>query len=256
MKRIALVLILLLVASVATAAFLDSAYRLPIIMYHSINHTSGTTGKTVVSPEALERQMRFLRERKYNVITLAEAVSYLSRKARPPRNTVAITIDDGYEDNFMYAYPILKKYRIPATIFIIVGHVGNAGFMRWDQIKEMSNSGLIDIESHTVHHPWLTGLGAQDLEQEMSESRKILEGNLGKKIRFLCYPMGCFNERVKQAAKNAGYEAAFGTKQTRLSANYDLYEIKRVRVSPTANNLFVFWIKLCGYHAFFKAMGS
>ena len=64
--------------------------------------------------------------------------------------------------------------------------------------------------------------------------------------------MGSYDERVKKAAKDAGYKAAFATKPTRLDSNYDIYEIKRVRISPTANNLFVFKIKLSGYHAFFR----
>ncbi len=248
------VAVILLVVGLLAKAVLDATYRLPILMYHSIRRTSDKANKMIVSPEAFARQMKFLRDRRYNVVPLAEAVGYIREKKAPPPRTVAITIDDGYEDNYKEAYPILKRNGIPATIFVIVDMVGKENFMEWGEIKELSDSGLIDIESHTISHPWLTGLDDRKLSAELVESKKVLEEKLGKKIRFLCYPMGGYDERVKEAARIAGYEAAFATKTTRFRPNYDIYAIKRVRVSSTADNLFVFWIKTSGYHAFFRVL--
>jgi len=246
--------VFLVVFLVAAKLFLDSIYRLPILMYHSVDYTSDRKNKITVSPDAFARQMKYLHDNKYNVVTLEKAVSYISQKKRPPAKTVAITIDDGYENNFQYAYPILKRYNTPATIFVITNMIGSDRFLDWSEIKEMSDSGLIDIESHTLSHPWLTGLSDAILKKQIVESKAILEKRLGKKVSYLCYPMGVFDERVKSAAKEAGYAAAFATKPTRLTPVYDLYEIKRVRISPSANNMFVFAIKLSGYHAFFRIM--
>jgi peptidoglycan/xylan/chitin deacetylase (PgdA/CDA1 family) len=223
-------------------------------MYHSIEYTPNKKDKITVSPDAFTRQMKFLHDRKYNVIPLEEAVSYIREKKRPPARTVAITFDDGYENNYKYAYPALKRYHMPATIFIITDKVGKNDFMDWGQINEMSASGIIDIESHTISHAWLKYIDDKKLKDELAGSKEVLEKMTGKKIKFICYPMGGYNEHVKSMAKDAGYEAGFATKPTRLAPSYDVYEIKRVRISPTADNLFVYWIKLSGYHAFFRAL--
>ncbi len=254
-KRFLIVIGIFLTIAFALSAkiFLDSIYRLPILMYHSIDYTLDKQNRLVVFPEIFEKQMKYLHDHGYNVVPLDKAVSYIVSAKHPPPKTVALTIDDGYENNYKYAYPILKKYHIPATIFVIINKIGNdKDFMNWNEIKEMSDSGIIDIESHTVSHPWLTSLDDASLKNELIESKRILKEKLGKDINFLCYPMGVYDERVKSATQAAGYKAAFGTKPTRLSPNYDIYEIKRVRISPTANNQFVFAIKLSGYHAFFK----
>jgi peptidoglycan/xylan/chitin deacetylase (PgdA/CDA1 family) len=253
-KLIIAVLIILVAAAIGTRVFFASIYRFPVLMYHSIDYATDKKDRMVVSPEAFDRQMKFLRDHKYNVVTVDEAVAYIGQKKTPPARTVAITMDDGYEDNYKYAYPILKKYRIPVTIFVIVDKIGADDFLNWKEIKEMSASGIIDIESHTMSHPFLTGIDDKKLAEEMALSKRTLEKELGRNIKFICYPMGVYNEHVKSMARQAGYEAGFATKPTRLAPNYDAYEIKRVRISPTANNLFVFWIKLSGYHSFYKVV--
>ena len=246
--------IIAVAAIAAGSLFLDSIYRMPVLTYHSIDYTTDRSDRLVVSPEIFEKQMKYLRDNGYKVVGLEKAVEYTKSGKRPPKKTVAITIDDGYENNYKYAYPVLKKYHIPATIFVIVNFVGKDGFLDWAQIKEMSDSRVIDIESHTMSHPWLTGCDDSALRYELVESRKILGNNIGKKIKFLCYPMGGYDERVKAAARSAGYEAAFATKPKDLRQSRDLYEIKRIRISSTANNLFVFFIKVSGYHSFFKVV--
>jgi len=223
-------------------------------MYHSIDYTSDKTIRMVISPDIFAEQMKYLHDNKYNVVPLEKAVSYIKDRKRPPAKMLAITFDDGYENNYKYVYPVLKRYNIPATIFIITDMVGTEGFLSWDEIKKMSDSGLVDIESHTRSHLWITGLGDKLLKEELEGSKRILEKALGKDVNYLCYPMGGYDERVKSAAKQFGYKAAFATKPTRLFQNFDVYEIKRVRISPTSDNMFVFAIKLSGYHAFFRAI--
>ena len=246
--------VLLIVLSISAKMFLDSIHRFPILMYHSVDYTKDKKDRLTISPDIFAKQIKYLHDHKYNVIPLEEAVSYIQQKKKPPARTVAITFDDGYENNYKYVYPVLKQYHIPATIFIITDFVGRKDFMNWDEINEMSASGIIDIESHTKSHPWLTALDDKKLRDEFAGSREILEKKIGKKIKFICYPMGVYDERVKLMAKETGYEAGFATKPTRLSPNYDVYEIKRVRISPAANNLFIYAIKLSGYHAFYKVI--
>ncbi|MCX5714858.1 MAG: polysaccharide deacetylase family protein, partial [Candidatus Omnitrophica bacterium] len=102
-------------------SFLRRHYVVPILMYHSVSPKSQNA--LTVSPDAFERQMRFLKTHKYNVVTLEVLVDLVSRGKKFPTRTVAITFDDGYKDNFIYAFPILKKYGIKATEFIIVNEV-------------------------------------------------------------------------------------------------------------------------------------
>ncbi len=244
--------IFLALAGIAFKLFLDSIYHLPVLMYHSIDYTADKKDRMAVSPDNFARQMKYLRDHGYNVIPLDEAVSYIKQKKRPPPKTVAITIDDGYENNYKYAYPVLKQYHIPATMFVVINFIGKNGFLTWGEIREMSASGVVDIESHTKSHPWLTGVDDKRLKDELAGSREILERMLGKKVKFVCYPMGVYNEHVKSMVKEAGYEAGFATKPTNVTPNYDVYEIKRVRISSTADNLFVYEIKLSGYHSFYK----
>ncbi len=251
-KRFIVVTGIVLAALFAFIVILESSYRLPILMYHSISRPGGASDKLSVTPEAFARQVKYLSDKGYNVIALAEAVAYIRDKRRPPRKTVAITIDDGYENNFASAYPALKMYDVPATIFIITGKVGSEGFMTWDEIKEISRSGVVDIESHTRSHKWLTGLDDGALKDELEGSKRILESRLGKRVDYLCYPMGGYDERVASVAMAAGYKAAFGTKPKKGYSKDDLYAIARIRISQTADNLFVFAIKISGYYNFFK----
>lgn len=249
--------IFLVVSAVSLKIFLDSIYRIPVLMYHSIDYTADKSDKMTIQPDMFERQMKFLRDYKYNVVPLEKAVAYIKLDKMPPSNTVAITIDDGYENNYTHAYPILKKYHIPVTIFIITDHVDRPGFMTWSQIKEMSDSGIVDVESHTRSHPFLQyDISDEALKNELAGSKDVLEKKLDKRIRYVCYPMGGYNERVKEAVKKAGYEAAFATKPKTLFRKPDLYAIKRVRISPSTNNLFVFYLKLTGYHAFVRVVQS
>jgi peptidoglycan/xylan/chitin deacetylase (PgdA/CDA1 family) len=238
------------------AIFLESVRQLPILMYHSINYDKDKNERTVVLPEVFAKQMKYLHDNAYDVIPLGRAVWYIDRKMRPPKKTVAITLDDGLSDNYKYAYPVLKQYNIPGTIFVITDLIGKPGYLTAEEIREMDRSGLVDIESHTKSHRWLTGLDDETLRDELTLSKKVLEKMLDRRVHFLCYPMGGYDERVKSAAAAAGYMAAFATKPRSFIPESDLYAIKRVKISPRADNLLVFRIKISGYHTFFRVLSG
>jgi peptidoglycan/xylan/chitin deacetylase (PgdA/CDA1 family) len=254
-KRIALIIISITVAAAAaiTVLYFQTAYTVPVLMYHSIDHNDKVT-KLSVSPESFDRQMQFLRENNYNIITLEEAVSYIKREMRAPLRTVAITFDDGFQNNYLYAYPVLKKYNIPAAIFVIVNRIGSPGFLNWEEIKEMSDSGLVTIGSHTRTHFWLLGSDPRFLEDEVVNSKKILENKLGKKVNLFCYPMGAFDDKSKKAVEDAGYECAVSTKAK--NAPTDIYAIKRIKISRSSDNLFIFWAETTKLYAWFKCSRS
>ncbi len=111
-KRIFIALVLVIVAALSIAAFSRHAYVVPVLMYHSIDYNDKMT-KLSVSPESFERQMEFFYRNHYNIVPLNKIIPYIKKKARVPPKTAAITFDDGYYNNYKYAYPVLKKYNIP-----------------------------------------------------------------------------------------------------------------------------------------------
>ncbi len=159
-------------------SFVRHKYVLPVVMYHSINPDTQNNSLLVVTPENFRRQMRFLKEHHYNVVSLEEAADFISKKKRPPPRTIAITLDDGFKDNYTYVLPILKEYNFPATIFIVVNEVGVPPDKRlsWDEIQAMQRSGLITFGSHTVNHPNLAEVtSGESIKNEIQGSKKILE---------------------------------------------------------------------------------
>lgn len=252
-KKIILTSIAIIVAIKVAALiiFLRFAYVVPVLMYHSIDDNDKAT-KLSVSPETFARQMEFLHRNKYNVVGLDEAVSYLRERKKIPSKTVAITFDDGYYNNYKYAYPVLKRYNIPATVFIIVNKIGQPGWLGWRELKEMSDSGLITVGSHTISHLWLPTMGTAKLKAELADSKRILEERLGKDVGLLCYPIGALDDRVKRLVREAGYEAGIATNPRRFASSDDVYAIKRIKISRTSDNLFVFWFETSGYYTWLK----
>jgi peptidoglycan/xylan/chitin deacetylase (PgdA/CDA1 family) len=252
-RRILLIacLALFVAAAALAAVFIKStAYVVPILMYHSIDNNDNVT-KLSVSPKSFARQMEFLSKNNYNVVPLEKVVSYIKKKEKPPQKTIAITLDDGFYNNYQYAYPVLKKYNMPATIFIIVNRVGNPGFLNWEEIKEMADSGIVEIGSHTKVHFWLLGSDDRFLQDEVAGSKKILEEKLGRKINSFCYPMGAFDAKSEKAVEDAGYACAVSTSPRGVAPD-DIYALKRIRVSHSADNLFVFWAETARLYTWFK----
>ena len=121
---------------------------------------------------------------------------------------VVLTFDDGLLNNYTVAYPILKEHNLKAYFFIIVGKVGTAGYMNWEQIRELKDAGMI-IGSHGMSHRILTELSEQELDFELRVSKKFLQEYLGDKIEFLSIPRGFVNKEVIEKAKELGYKAVF-----------------------------------------------
>lgn len=252
-KKIVILAACLLIAGAVVFAFImnaKTAYIVPILMYHSIDEHSKSS-KLSVSPESFARQMKFLHDNNYNVVTLEKAVSYILKKEKPPARTIAVTFDDGFENNYTVAYPVLKKYNIPATMFVIVNRVGSPGFVNWEEVREMADSGLITIGNHTKVHFWLLGLDDRFLREEVIDSKKILEEKLGRSVNTFCYPMGSFDKESKMAVENAGYLCAVATSPSDVSL-YDVYALRRVKISRSSDNLFVFWGNTTRLYTWFK----
>ena len=234
-------------------------YTVPILTYHNIDYRGGLLS---VAPENFEKQMRYLKNAHYNVISLNDLVEGTKKGRSFPHKTVVITIDDGYKNNFTYAYPVLKKYGFPATLFLITKHIGtSADFLNWDEIKEMSKNN-ISFGGHTKNHPHLPEIQDKDvLWEEIAGCKKAIEEHIGIPAAYFCYPLGGITGAVEMLVQKAGYKGACTTKQGHDVFNKkDLYALNRISVrngNPDFSffNLwspFRFRDKLSGYYNLFR----
>ena len=211
---------------------IDVSKNILVLNYHKIDNLHHSLAVTVRDFEA---QMRYLKENNYTAITPDELYSCLAGDTKLPENSVLITFDDGYEDNYLNAYPILKKYGFKATIFVITGFVDvYPDYLTWEQIREMNENG-IDIESHTLSHQSMTDLSDSELKAELVNSKRALEDRLGHVIEYIAYPTGAYNLHIARLVQEAGYKAAFTIKYGNVDENSNVYALERVPVFHTEN---------------------
>jgi peptidoglycan/xylan/chitin deacetylase (PgdA/CDA1 family) len=192
-------------------ALLRSAHPPTIFMFHSIGTESPVPlmARTapVHSPELFDRFLRCLTARA-DVISLPELFERISRGcARSGRPTAVLTFDDGYVDNYTIAYPLLARYRCPATFFVTVGLIGGRGWLSTQMLREMHKDGMT-IGSHTVNHPALPRISPGNAGQELRQSKAILEDLLGVRCSTFSYPYGDFNAETKRLVQEMGYDCA------------------------------------------------
>ncbi|MFQ5680788.1 MAG: polysaccharide deacetylase family protein [Candidatus Omnitrophota bacterium] len=254
-KKIGRLVVFALVVFIAAGLFsgpVKRAYVLPVLMYHRVDGQQSLVSKLAVSPRAFERQMRFFSRHRYNVISLKNAVGLLKDGEKIPAKTVVITFDDGYEDNYSTAFPILKKYNIPATIFVIVDFIGHKGYLNEQELRELAAHPLITIASHTLSHRVLTELSPRERKDEIYRSGRLLEKKIGRSVELFSYPLGAFDPAARRMVISAGYLGAVATNPGKDYPRHDIYALKRLRISENCGNMFVFWAETSGYYTFIK----
>ena len=256
-KRLVIVVLALVILVGAVYAFyLRPRYVVPILMYHSISDDAGSS--LHVSPDNFSRQMAFLKKSGYEVISLDDLVRGKKEGRKFTPGTVVITFDDGYKNNYLYAFPVLAKHDMPATIFLITNYVdAKNDYVTWDQVRLMMSKG-IDFGGHTRSDVYLPSVKDQkSLENEVSGPKKDIESKTGMKAKYFCYPTGGFNENVKEAVKKAGYKGACTTNRGIDRFNNDVYELNRVKVTNSdMTKPFHFRAKLSGYYNLFRKLKS
>ncbi|WP_088281387.1 polysaccharide deacetylase family protein [Ideonella sp. A 288] len=192
----------------------DRVQTVPILCYHRF----GTgNSKMIISPARFASQLEWLSRNGYHVVRLADVQGFLSGQQPLPPKSVVITIDDGYESVHRHAFPLLRQYGFPATLFVYSDFIGAGDALRWPQLQEMASSGLVDIQSHSKSHRNLIErlpVETEDryranLDAEMTVPRDVLQRRLtGVKIRHMAYPFGDANATVVDSAARNGYELA------------------------------------------------
>lgn len=166
---------------------------IPVLMYHDFaQQVPRELSSSTVSAELFEKHLKTLLDQGYTPVTFYDLSQYLNKAGGLPPKPVIITTDDGYLSNYTIAYPLLKKYRIPATFFVTTGFMGvttQFAHIDWEMAREMEESGFIDIQSHTHGHRILSELPEAEVRYETSISFGLIEKNLGKRdVKVLAYP--------------------------------------------------------------------
>ncbi len=192
--------------------------KVPILLYHHITteEFSGGNEISLISPRDFRLHMTAIKVN-FTPISLRQYYEYVldeTGEVTIPDNPIIVTFDDGYLSNYEIAFPILKELEIPATIFVVtdtVGEIGGEGKVNyshftWEQAREMEESGLIEIQSHTANHTELATLPVNQMVVELRKSKYEIEKNLGHECDMIAFPYGSYNEAVETASQAAGYK--------------------------------------------------
>ncbi len=207
-----------------------SLVRIPILMYHSISD-SDPNNSLLVPVKQFESEVKWLKDNGFTPMLLDDVVKAYDT-GYLPKKPVAITFDDGYADNYSDAYRILKENNMKGTFFIITNNTDkDSYYMNSSMLKEMNESGM-GIENHTSRHVEFTNISREDKIAIIEEGRKDLKEKVGVDSKFICYPVGKYDEETIEVEKELGIQAAVTTEYGISDANDGLYSLKRVRIFP------------------------
>ena len=220
--------------------------RLTILTYHSINDEINPD--ETVTPEEFEKQLQYIKDN-YKVISLEEAVGYLQTDIKKLCDSIVITFDDGYSNNYHNAYPLLKKHSFPATIFLVSNFIDDkeGKYLSQSQIHELMDNN-ISFGSHTISHRILTGLKKEEIIREIRDSKDLLESQLGQRMNSFAYPIGTkadFNNAIMETVKAHKYTCACSNVYGMNDENSDIFALKRIGIETT-DCFFLFKQKLDG----------
>ncbi len=207
--------------------------ELPILTYHHIRHYANPKDRMgerlSVSPEAFAAQLDWLQKSGYQTLTIDQALALLRAPMTPAKKYVVLTFDDGYEDAFAQALPILQEHAMTGVFYIVSDFLGKPDYLTADQVKALDQAGM-DMESHTAHHADLAKMKAKDVEGEIGRCVQALASLLGHPIRHFAYPYGHYNQGVLTAVQRLKIASAVTTKKGVANETSKLLELPRIEV--------------------------
>jgi peptidoglycan/xylan/chitin deacetylase (PgdA/CDA1 family) len=231
-------------AGPVTRVFGPKSNCISVLMYHSISDSPPTSRipyyDTVTDPETFRRQMRFLREHGFSVVSLPTAARDIAEKRLSSNKTVVITFDDGFRDFYQHAVPALEENGFTATMFLPTGFIGDTRksfkqteCMTWTEVAELSARGF-DFGGHSVTHRKLATLSPRELREELRDCKTEIEERLQKPVTTFACPFAfpqtdkAFVSRYRSTLTEAGYSVAVTTCIGRVAAKDDLLTLKRL----------------------------
>lgn len=242
----------------------EGSIPLPVVMYHGLTRISKYQNKFFISPKQFEKDLQYLQENQYTPVVMKDLINYVDNGTPLPERPVLITFDDGFFNNYLYAYPLLREYNMKA-VFSVIGDLADKysviqdenayyAYMTWEDIKELSASGYIEIQNHSydLHDNNGSRRGAMQKQGESLDSyRQVLEDDVGKMQKMLyettglmpttfTYPYGYISKSSKEILKNMGFRATLSCAE---GLNYitrdpdSLFYLKRVCRSPEESSI-------------------
>lgn len=214
-------------------------------MYHHIgytpSHTDGTTENNTVSPENFAQHIGYLHSTGFVSVGLSDLWAALFQGASLPPKPVVVTFDDGYDDAYRYAFPVLQNRAMTGTFFLITNFMGGAGFLNWGQAASMKQAGM-EIGNHTMSHRSLAGLPYQQQVDEIDGAAKALADHLGARPKFFCYPEGHHDGHSVEVVRKTGHQAAVTISDGTLHSRSSVYTLTRVRVRASTDTKELNWL--------------
>lgn len=211
----------------------QKSIRVPILLYHYVEYVKDE-GDTIrkslnITPYTFEQEIKTLKENGFNFITPRDLADALDDETILTPKSVILTFDDGYNDFYTDVFPILKKYQIKAVVYVVPNFLDRSNNITTLQLKEISESGLVEIGAHTMNHAYLSGLSRSRIEYEVIQSKKYLEKILGIKIVSFAYPYGAFDNTVIDVVEKAGFRSAVTTITGTFVTDINRFFLNRIR---------------------------
>jgi peptidoglycan/xylan/chitin deacetylase (PgdA/CDA1 family) len=207
----------------------------PILMYHHVQPLAEATklgyAPLTVDKDVFERQLAYLIEQRYTTITLDSLVEALQNHKKIPERSIVLTFDDGYFDMYTYVFPLLKQYNLTGNFMISTGLLGNTDYMKWSQVKEMSNDSHVSLYNHTWSHNAVGQSDKERIDFELEMSTQDFVNNIGHMSTVFAYPYGSYSNLAIKELKAHGFTAAVTTEAGRLQCESTLMTLKRDHIS-------------------------
>lgn len=244
-KKIIIVIVLIILVIIGFFLFKQYKYKqradvkIPVLLYHNflttIPDSDPDNFNYINTPESFEENIKTLLENGYTIISMSELNKANNGELELPSKPILITFDDGYYSNYEYIYPILKTYNAKASIFVVTDRIGKEingiKYLGWNECLEMQNSGLVEIFSHSKRHVFYDKLPAREIRDDVVESYKTIEQNLGKKdFKAFAYPYGAYSKETVLALKNNGIDFQIYDIGINNFKNFNKDFIKRINV--------------------------
>lgn len=207
--------------------------RLPIILYHYVEVVKDK-GDTIrqslnINPYIFEKQLKDLKDNGYTAYYVKDIPGILNGDIKINDKSVVLTFDDGYEDFYTDAFPIIQKYKTKVTLYVVYDFIGRKGFLNKQELVDIANSGLVEIGSHAVDHISMSGIATSEAKWQITRSKSLLEELLGIEIKTFAYPYGGFNAKTIDFVKEASYSAAVSVMSGVYHTNDEIFHLTRYR---------------------------
>ena len=216
--------------------------KIPVLAYHKIDLPTPDVKirGAFTAPQKFDRQIAYLKRKGFEFYTASEIIKFYLERGEFPQKGISVTFDDGWKDNYTNAFPILKKYGAKATVFLVPAFIGKTTdavtadgegpreHLSEKDILEMSKAG-IEFASHSFSHKLFDRTPDEEIEFEVTESKKFIENLTQKECSTFAYPAGFFTDFAREAIEKAGYTAAFSTIYG-SDDKPDVYALNRVEI--------------------------